>query len=178
MSTIKVNDVEFEVEAARAGLSRLRLPPMCEQVRGIAGCPRPEAAVDCSGLDEGTSACLEATAVFLAELLQGRMPAAAPPVDLSAVSPFTREILVVVGGIPWGEVRSYAEIAAASGNQGAFRAAGGAVGRNPVPLAVPCHRVLRSDGTMGGWSGAPGWKEWLLDLEGSQLAAEAEVALR
>jgi methylated-DNA-[protein]-cysteine S-methyltransferase len=52
-----------------------------------------------------------------------------------------------------------------AGRPGAARAVGGAVGRNPVALAIPCHRVLRSDGRIGGWSGWPGWKEWLLDLE-------------
>lgn len=78
---------------------------------------------------------------------------------------FTRQVLEVVYRIPWGTVSSYGQVAAMAGRPGAARAAGGAVGRNPVALVIPCHRVLTSDGRIGGWSGRPGWKEWLLDLE-------------
>jgi methylated-DNA-[protein]-cysteine S-methyltransferase len=74
-------------------------------------------------------------------------------------------VLEVVYRIPWGAVSSYGQVASMAGRPGAARAVGGAVGRNPVVLAIPCHRVLRSDGRIGGWSGWPGWKEWLLDLE-------------
>jgi O-6-methylguanine DNA methyltransferase len=178
MRSIRVNGVEFEVEASSRGLTRLRLPAMGRRVRDIAGSVRPEASVDLSGLEGREAACLQATAVFLTELLQGREPGPAPEADVSSASGFTSEVLATVGRIPWGTVSSYAAVAESSGHEGAYRAVGGAVGRNPVPLVIPCHRVVRSDGGTGGWSGAPGWKEWLLELERTGCRAPAESASR
>lgn len=68
-------------------------------------------------------------------------------------------------GIPSGETRSYAEIARAVGKPGAYRAVGNAVGSNPVSIFVPCHRVIRSGGGMGGYGGGLWRKEFLLELE-------------
>ena len=69
--------------------------------------------------------------------------------------------------IPYGETRSYTEMAAAAGNERAFRAAGSALGSNPIPIVVPCHRVLRSGGALGGYGGGLPMKEALLKLEGA-----------
>ncbi len=82
-------------------------------------------------------------------------------------------VLEAVRAIPRGEVRSYGEIARAIGRPGAARAVGGAVGRNPIALLVPCHRVVAGDGTLGGYGG--GWwgdHERLLDLKADLLARE------
>jgi O-6-methylguanine DNA methyltransferase len=86
--------------------------------------------------------------------------------DLRPVPAFQRRVLDAASAIPLGEVRTYAWIASRIGRPGAVRAVGNALGANPVPLLVPCHRVVRSDGTMGGYSfGAASVKEQLLLLE-------------
>ncbi len=69
--------------------------------------------------------------------------------------------------IPFGEVRTYAELADAAGSPRAVRAAGNAMARNPIPIIVPCHRVLRSGGALGGYGGGVETKRWLLGLERS-----------
>ena len=71
--------------------------------------------------------------------------------------------------IPYGAVRSYADVARAVGRPGAARAVGGAVGSNPLPIVIPCHRVIASDGTIGGFSGGLAIKHRLLAIEGAEL---------
>jgi len=73
----------------------------------------------------------------------------------------------VVAKIPYGETLSYREVALRAGFPRAFRAAGGALGRNPLPIIVPCHRVIRSDGGLGGFGGGIEIKKFLLELEGA-----------
>lgn len=101
------------------------------------------------------------------------------PVDLFGVSPFTRDVLRATADVPFGEVRTYQGIASAIGRPSASRAVGNALGRNPVPVIVPCHRVVRSDGSMGWYTGGPHIKERLLDIEGVRFAAalQAQPAL-
>src|SRR5262245_31660891 len=78
-----------------------------------------------------------------------------------------------IAKIPRGEIRSYARIAKALRKPGAARAVGQACGANPIPLVVPCHRVVASDGGLGGFSGDLRWKKLLLDLEGVRLNGHA-----
>jgi methylated-DNA-[protein]-cysteine S-methyltransferase len=89
-------------------------------------------------------------------------------VDLSKCSDFQRKVLLEVKEIPYGQAITYAELARRVGDPKAFRAVGQALRRNPVPIAVPCHRVLHSDGTLGGYGGVMGSKRKikLLKLEG------------
>lgn len=89
------------------------------------------------------------------------------PVDLSSVSPFTRIVLDAATTIPFGQVETYGTIASRIGKPGASRAVGNALGRNPVPLIIPCHRVVRSDLTAGGFVGGTAVKQRLLKLEGA-----------
>jgi len=79
---------------------------------------------------------------------------------------FTGAVLAAVARIPFGETRSYGEIAAAVGSPKAARAVGQAVGSNPLPLLIPCHRVLAAQGRIGGFGGGISWKRFLLELEG------------
>jgi O-6-methylguanine DNA methyltransferase len=101
------------------------------------------------------------------------------PLDIEDRPAWDRAVLDAVRTIPRGETRSYGEIARAIGRPGAARAVGGAVGRNPVGLLVPCHRVIAGDGTLGGYGG--GWwgdHERLLDLKATLLAQEGIVLPR
>ncbi len=91
------------------------------------------------------------------------------PVDLTRVGPFEREVLALLRRIPAGAVKTYGEIAKAVGQPGAARAVGAACARNPLPLLIPCHRVVRSDGGLGGYSlrGGVSLKRRLLEAEGA-----------
>lgn len=87
------------------------------------------------------------------------------PLDLSGFSDFYLRLAAELAGVPYGETVSYAWLAAAAGSPGAARAAGNFLAANPFPVILPCHRVVRSDGLPGGFSGGRGWKERLLALE-------------
>lgn len=91
------------------------------------------------------------------------------PVDLSVVHGFSRKVLEAAMRIRPGHVLSYTEIAAKAGNARASRAAGNALHDNPVAIVVPCHRIVRSDGSLGGYGGGLPAKEWLLHHEGATL---------
>jgi len=95
------------------------------------------------------------------------------PVDLADRPAWDRLVLAAVRGIPPGETVSYGGVARMIGKPGAARAVGGAVGRNPVGLAIPCHRVIAGDGTLGGYGGAWwGGREAGLELKRELLARE------
>lgn len=96
------------------------------------------------------------------------------PVDLAIRGPFRRRILELVRTIPHGEVRSYGEVAAMAGTPGAARAVGGAMAANPVPVIIPCHRVVAGNGQLTGFSGPGGisMKKYLLQMEGAEFKGE------
>ena len=102
----------------------------------------------------------------LDEYFDGRRQHFEIPIDWTLVGEWGRKILGACAEIPFGEVRTYGEMAAAAGSPKASRAAGTALGHNPVPVVVPCHRVLRAGGAMGGYTGGLHIKEHLLRLEG------------
>ena len=93
------------------------------------------------------------------------------PVDLSSMAGFSLRVLQAAVRIPVGQVLSYAQIAAKAGNRLASRAAGNALHNNPVAIVVPCHRILKSDGSIGGYGGGLPVKEWLLEHEGVRTPA-------
>jgi methylated-DNA-[protein]-cysteine S-methyltransferase len=101
----------------------------------------------------------------LDEYFAGRRRAFDLPVDLRLVGGFRRTVLEHVGAIPHGATESYAQVASAAGNPRAVRAVGGACSHNPVPVVVPCHRVLRSDGRIGEYLGGAEVKAALLAME-------------
>jgi O-6-methylguanine DNA methyltransferase len=105
----------------------------------------------------------------LEDILAGRDPAELPPLDLSRGTDFQQRVWDALLRIPAGHTKSYGEIAEAVGEPKAARAVGAACGSNPIPVIIPCHRVLAANGKRGGYSGAAGWKEKLLVLEGAQL---------
>jgi methylated-DNA-[protein]-cysteine S-methyltransferase len=87
--------------------------------------------------------------------------------DWTLMSAFARKVLGATYDIPYGGVLSYAEVAAEAGSPRGSRAAGNALGSNPIPIVVPCHRVLRSGGNLGGYGGGLDRKRYLLELEGA-----------
>lgn len=86
-------------------------------------------------------------------------------VDLEQVTPFQRDVLIACLRIPYGETRSYADLARAVGRPKASRAVGMTMAMNPIPIVIPCHRVLRSDNGLGGYGGGLDIKQWLLHHE-------------
>ncbi|HEX6601606.1 MAG TPA: methylated-DNA--[protein]-cysteine S-methyltransferase [Solirubrobacterales bacterium] len=88
------------------------------------------------------------------------------PLDWRLSGGFRQRVLRAINRIPYGQTRSYTEIARKAGNERAVRAAGSACGSNPIPLVVPCHRVLRTGGALGGYAGGLPMKQVLLELEG------------
>jgi methylated-DNA-[protein]-cysteine S-methyltransferase len=88
------------------------------------------------------------------------------PLDWQLSKDFRRRALRAIHRIPYGKTLSYTQIARSAGNERAVRAAGTACGANPIPIVVPCHRVLRSGGALGGYGGGLPMKEALLEMEG------------
>lgn len=114
-----------------------------------------------------TTPVLEQAAREVQEYFTGTRTSFDVPVDLVGTD-FQRSVWAELAAIPFGETRGYGEIGLATGRATAGRAVGGAVGANPVPLLVPCHRVLASDRRITGYSAGNGvsTKVWLLDHEG------------
>jgi len=96
-----------------------------------------------------------------------RLRSFAAPCDLRGLPPFTRAVLKTTAQIPYGEVRSYRWVAQRLGRPRAARAVGNALARNPIPIIIPCHRVIRSDGSLGGYALGLNRKRELLWLESS-----------
>ncbi len=103
----------------------------------------------------------------LAEYLAGNLRQFNLTLDLTGMSPFQLQVLKLTSEILYGQTRTYKEIAALTGNPNAARAVGRVEATNPIPLVIPCHRVIGSDGTLHGYGGPGGikLKAWLLRLE-------------
>ena len=107
----------------------------------------------------------------LEEYFAGRRRRFELALDWTLVGPFGRRVLRAASAIPYGGVLSYTQVAAEAGSPRGSRAAGNALGSNPIPIVVPCHRVLRSGGALGGYAGGLERKRWLLELEGAMAPA-------
>jgi methylated-DNA-[protein]-cysteine S-methyltransferase len=142
------------------GLSGVLFAPAQERLR-------QRLAVDFPFAQQGASPLLLAAAEQLEEYLAGRRRSFSLELDLSAQTPFRRSVLQALAAVPYAETVSYAHLALLAGRPGAARAAGGAMAANPLPIILPCHRVVGSGGELVGYSGGDGLtsKSWLLDLE-------------
>jgi methylated-DNA-[protein]-cysteine S-methyltransferase len=122
---------------------------------------------------------LEATVAAVEAYLQGEPgDLVRQPFALHGLSAWDRLVLDGVRRVPWGEVTSYGRLAAAIGRPGAARAVGASVGRNPIGLIVPCHRVIAGDGSLGGYGGS--WqadRDALLSVKRQLLALEGIAAI-
>jgi methylated-DNA-[protein]-cysteine S-methyltransferase len=108
----------------------------------------------------------------LRDYLKGQRREFTIPIDWSVLRPFQQSALQATFAIPFGETRTYGELAHQIGHPRAARAVGRAEATNPMPLIIPCHRVVGADGKLHGYGGGEGLptKEWLLKLEGAVLA--------
>ncbi len=144
-------------------------------VRGLLGLTLPQKSAQEADrlLGEGLKRAtwspgrFEDVAQRLKAYFSGHRVAFADKLDLSSATPFQREVWRVTRLIPYAETRSYRWVAGQIGQPGAGRAVGQALARNPLPIIIPCHRVVASDGRLGGYSGGPGVKRYLLRLEAS-----------
>ena len=114
-------------------------------------------------------AFVEKAARELRHYLEGGPRKFTVPLDLTGWSPFAKRVWRVASRIPSGQVRTYAWVADKVGGPNFARAVGGALGMNPVPIIIPCHRVVGANGSVGGFTGGVHLKRWLLEFEaGSQ----------
>jgi methylated-DNA-[protein]-cysteine S-methyltransferase len=141
------------------GLVRLGLPGEDSEamLADLAGRISPRVLEDPARLDEERRE--------LDDYFSGRRHAFELPIDWQLSGGFLLRARQGIAAIPYGETRTYTDLARAAGNERAVRAAGSACSRNPIPLIVPCHRVLRSDGSLGGYAGGLEMKQRLLELE-------------
>jgi len=116
---------------------------------------------------------LDSAVAQVEEFLDGRRRAFDLPIDLADRPAWDRTVLRAIQEIPWGEVTSYGQLARRIDRAGAARAVGGAVGRCPIGLIIPCHRVIAGDGSLGGYGGDWfGSRQRLLELKSELLARE------
>jgi methylated-DNA-[protein]-cysteine S-methyltransferase len=141
------------------GLVRLGLPneDPDELLADLAGRISPRVLEAPAGLDEERRE--------LDDYFAGRRHVFELPIDWQLSHGFLLRARHGIAAIPYGETRTYTDLARGAGNERAVRAAGSACSRNPIPLVVPCHRVLRSDGSLGGYAGGLEMKEELLKME-------------
>jgi methylated-DNA-[protein]-cysteine S-methyltransferase len=141
------------------GLVRIGLPneDPDQLLADLAGRISPRVLATPGGLDQERRE--------LEDYFAGRRHAFELPIDWQLSHGFLLRARQGIVAIPYGETRTYTDLARGAGNERAVRAAGSACSRNPIPLVIPCHRVLRSDGSLGGYAGGLEMKERLLDLE-------------
>jgi methylated-DNA-[protein]-cysteine S-methyltransferase len=181
MTTLDGGTAPFRIAATERGIVAAGWQPdetaFIEELQGRLGVPVLSLAD--APPDATASALLRRAVPVVEALLQGtRSDARDVPVDLADRPDWDRRVLGEVRAVAWGEVVSYGDIARRIGAPRAARAVGGALGRNPVSLLIPCHRVIAGDGTLGGYGGT-GWvererqrsrKEMLLSREGVTVA--------
>ena len=118
-------------------------------------------------VQQGVSVRLEAARQQLLDYLAGRRNTFDVPLDLSQGTSFQRKVWRTLQRVPYGKLRSYQWIALRVGGRHYARAVGNAVGANPLPIVVPCHRIVAHDASLGGFSGGLSVKRKLLSLEGT-----------
>lgn len=141
---------------------RLRELALCIESDGSA--VRRVFRVDGALPEERPDAVTEQAKRELEAYFSGKLTAFSVPIRPDGTA-FQKRVWQALRMIPFGETRSYSEIAKAAGHPGAARAAGQAIGANPILILIPCHRVIRGDGGLGGFSAGIDMKRWLLKLE-------------
>jgi O-6-methylguanine DNA methyltransferase len=157
---LPTSDGEFIACYSGEGLCSLKFPSAALRRKRAVGAARPPVQVR-----KWHAVARQALKCALA----GQAPGRLPPLDLSAGTEFQRRVWRVLRSIRPGKTRSYAEVAREMGKAKTARAVGGACGANPIPVLVPCHRVLAANQRLGGFSGGRKWKRLLLAREGIEL---------
>jgi len=139
----------------------------------------PESMLDYADAAAGHQSQVDALCAEIARFLTGE-PVLLPIhlLDPSVCTPFQWRVLMVDKSIPRGQVRTYRQVAVAVGNPRGARAVGNALARNPFPIVIPCHRAVRSDGSLGGYYGGLQMKRALLEMEGVAFDARGRVILQ
>ena len=150
---LPTDDGVFQATYSDAGLAALSFP---------AGQP----ANDATAVPARVARWHEQTARAVRAVLAGKNPRSLPPLDLRVGTDFQRLIWKALQQIPAGRTVSYGELAQTAGRPQAARAVGGACGANPIPVLIPCHRVLAAGGGLGGFTAGLDWKRRLLAREG------------
>jgi methylated-DNA-[protein]-cysteine S-methyltransferase len=152
------------VFVTRAGLVRLSYPgePVDAQLDELAAAVSPR-VLGSVRLTDGVRRQLD-------EYFEGRRTAFDVPIDWSQLRGFRGDVLRATARIPFGALSTYRRIATEAGSPNAYRAAGNALGSNPIPIVVPCHRVVHSGGGLGGYTGGVERKRFLLGLERAMVA--------
>ena len=145
----------FRVHYTKQGLARLQFPR--KKVDPIANTIAPSKHL------------LSLTSRALAAVISGKTPGHLPSLDLSQGTDFQREVWAMLQSIPTGQVEAYGELAYRLNNPKAARAVGGACGANPIPVLIPCHRVVGANGGLTGFSAGMHWKIKPLRIEGVEL---------
>lgn len=120
-------------------------------------------------------AIIEQAGRELLHYLEGKRKKFSVKLDLTGTTAFSRKVWRVTRKIPYGQVRTYGWVAEKVGDPYSSRAVGGALAANPVPIFIPCHRVVASDGCLGGFGGGLSLKRWLLALESGQPSLDLDV---
>jgi methylated-DNA-[protein]-cysteine S-methyltransferase len=154
---IATRDGMFVARYSARGLAALEFPSAAKP-RAAATLPRDSARVHVRRWHALATKALKSA-------LAGRQPENLPPLDFSIGTAFQQSVWKTLGKIAPGKTRSYGEIALAIGNPGAARAVGQACGANPIPVLIPCHRVLAAGGDLGGFSAGLELKRTLLARE-------------
>ena len=176
---ISTRDGIFLARYSEKGLAEINFPKISQRRRrgdeapfdfglAIADCGFSERDSSRRLLQTKIRAWHRVTTAALKKILAGDAPEKFPPLDLTGTE-FQQSVWHALRKISPGKTKSYGEIAAAIGRPQAVRAVGGACGANPVPVLVPCHRVLAANQKLGGFSGGLEWKRSLLAREGVQL---------
>ena len=154
---VSTRDGRFVARYSEKGLAELNFPKV--------GTPRCGVRTSQRDVPTTIRAWHRITETALKNILAGRQPKKLPPLDLAGTE-FQKGVWNALRKISIGKTKSYGEIAEAIGRSRAVRAVGGACGAKPVPVLVPCHRVLAANKKLGGFSGGLDWKRRLLAREG------------
>ena len=154
-SLIETELGEFQVQYTKQGLARLQFPKTKTDHALNTIKPR--------------KLWINQTKKALNAILNGKNPKHCPPLDLSSGSGFQREVWALLQSIPLGQVERYGELAYRLNKPKAARAVGGACRANPIPILIPCHRVVGANGSLAGFSAGLDWKVRLLRAEGVEL---------
>ncbi len=154
--TIPTGDGPFTASFSPEGLAELDFPSAKSR--------RPESNADATSLSAPPQ-WIKLTRQALERILAGQAPGELPPLDLSAGTDFQRCVWKALCGIPLGQTVTYAQLARTIGRPQAVRAVGQACGANPIPVLIPCHRVVAANGGLGGFSSGLEWKRRLLARE-------------